>query len=360
MRVAAIGVGGAGGRIVDALARDNAARPTPYLAATRALDTDTAALAALESLPSDSRVAFGHSETQGSGTDGDRTCGTAAFDADRYEVRRAIESAITSDVTAVVFVAGVGGGTGSGATPHLIHAIQDITDCPIYAVTVLPANPDAQATSNAARGLDTIGDVADAQLVLDTDAWTGTDPLAETRAGLNQALADRLGTLFAAGEATSTATVGQQVIDAQEVIATLDAGGMASLGYARQDLSASQNHQPDSLLGRLRTRLFGTTDDAIDDVTAIKAVETTLHRAVNGRLTLECRRDTAARALLVVAGPPDGLHQKAIAEGRAWLSNELDTVALRSGDAPVPDGRHLTVLVVLAGVTNTVLAEADP
>ena len=44
MRVAAVGIGGAGGRIIDQLWRDNEQRETTYLGAACAVDTDTHAL----------------------------------------------------------------------------------------------------------------------------------------------------------------------------------------------------------------------------------------------------------------------------------------------------------------------------
>lgn len=352
MRVATIGIGGAGGRIVDALWEENTTHESPYLAAARAFDTDTEALTALQALPQDARHTFGELETNGNGTDGDRTLGTAAIEADRIEMRRAVDTAITSDVDAIILVAGLGGGTGSGATPHLAQALRKVYDKPIYTVSVLPADHEDVSPTNVVRGLQTLEDVVDAQLVFDNDAWLkASHAIDDAAQELNQNLADRLGALLAAGEAATAESVGQRVVDASEIIATLDGGGLATIGYAQQEVREQQETE-DSLFGRLRKQFSNTTDDPVDDVTAIKAIETTLRRAARGKLTFDCNLDSAERGLLVVSGPPDWLHRQAIADGRAWLADEMDTTQLRSGDAPAPNGTHLTVLVVLADISD--------
>lgn len=352
MRVVTIGVGGAGGRIVDALWRDDESRSVSYLAGACVLDTDSTALSELESVPEEARHLFGHVEAGGSGTDGDRRQGTAAIEADRLEMRRAADAVISSDAAAIVLVAGLAGGTGSGATHRLAEALREVYDRPIYAVSVLPAAHEEVPTENVARGLQSLHGVVDAQLVFDNDVWLDERKSVEAEAeALNQTLAERLGVLFGAGEAARGDAVGQRVVDASEIISTLDEGGLATIGYARQEVRSDRQSGDSSLLSRLRGRLSDADDD-VDEVTAIKAVETTLRRAANGRLTFDCPLDAAASGLLVVSGPPDWLHQRAIADGQQWLSEEIGAVQLRTGDAPVPNGDHLTVLVLLGGVQD--------
>ncbi len=64
LRVAAVGIGGAGGRIVERLWQDNERRETTYPGAACAVDTDAEALDELDALPADRRYAFGLSETR--------------------------------------------------------------------------------------------------------------------------------------------------------------------------------------------------------------------------------------------------------------------------------------------------------
>ncbi|WP_135855031.1 tubulin/FtsZ family protein [Halorussus salinus] len=354
MKVAAIGVGGAGGRIVDALAQDNNRRSISYLTAAQVLDTDFEALSELTTIPDEARHKLGHLETHGTGTDGDRESGTAAIKEDLSEVRREIGTAITSETSAIFVVAGLGGGTGSGATPHLVQALREIFEIPLYAISVLPASSESVPSENTARGLKTLGEVADAQIVFDNDNWIGRgETISENSAELNTVLAERLGTLFAAGEAETASAVGERVIDASEIITTLEQNGLATIGYAKQDLQTDSEKQTGSILDNIRERLLGAEkeDEAVDDVKAIKAVETTLRRAVKGKLTMECNLSTVESGLLIVSGPPAWLHGEAIADGRAWLFKEISSTELRSGDAPMQGGTQLKILVLLAGVS---------
>ncbi|WP_132061134.1 tubulin/FtsZ family protein [Halorussus amylolyticus] len=350
MKIAAVGIGGAGGRIVDALAHDSDTRPVPYLTGAHALDSDIEALSSLTTIPERARHSFGHLETKGTGTDGDRRSGIAAIKEDTQEVRRALDTAITPKTNALLVVAGLGGGTGSGATPHLVNALREVHALPVYAVSVLPANHEPVPRENTVRGLKAIGEVTDAQIVFNNESWlSASDQLGEKTPELNRILTERLGALFAAGEVTPESTVGQRVVDASEIIATLDGGGLTTIGYATQELKDTNGTESQSLLGRIRQQ-FDTEEESVDDVTAIKAVESTLRRAVNGKLTVECDRQTAQRGLLVFSGPPAWLHGQAIADGRAWVSEEIDSAELRSGDAPHPDATHLTILALLTGV----------
>jgi len=67
MRVATVGIGGAGGRIVERLWRDSERRETTYLGAACVVDTDTEALGERNAVPDDRRHAFGLFETDGTG-----------------------------------------------------------------------------------------------------------------------------------------------------------------------------------------------------------------------------------------------------------------------------------------------------
>ena len=351
MRVAAVGVGGAGGRIVDELRQDDERRETTYLGAACALDTDTEALDELEAVPGERRHSFGLLEANGTGTDGDRTTGIAAIEGERLEVRRAIDPLVTSDIDAVVLAAGLAGGTGGGATAYIADSLGDVYDVPIYCVSVLPAGWDDGAATNAVQALRALSSTVDGQLLFDNEAWLGSEQTVEAAAEtLNETVGTRLGALFGAGEAAAAANVGESVVDASEIANTLSDSGYATLGYASQDLETDDDGS-DTVIDRLRDRFFADEPDDVDEIKAHKAVETTLRRAVRGKLTAECERDSADRALAVFAGPPRWLIREAITDGRQWLTEELQSPEIRSGDMPTPDRATLSVLVLLSGVT---------
>jgi len=355
MQIAAVGVGGAGGRIVDRLYRDDQARSTSYLGGTCVVDTDTDELQSLRAIPDADRHAFGQFVTDGTGTDGDRTAGVAAIEDDRLPVRRAIDPLVTSDVDGIVLVAGLAGGTGGGATAHIADALSEIYERPLYAVSVLPAGGDEQAATNTIQSLRALGSVVDGQLLFDNEAWLGSGETVDDDAEeLNEVLAERLGLLFAAGEPATSATVGQSVVDASEIHNTLSASGFATLGYGSQEVDMPTTDTEDTLLDRLRSYVSTDTADpqTVDTVRAHKAVETTLRRAVRGKLTVECPRESTDRALSVVAGPPEWLNRDAITDGRSWLEAELQSPEIRSGDVPTPNRAILSVLVLCSGISD--------
>jgi Cell division GTPase len=356
MKVTAIGVGGAGCRVVDAMWRDDQSRESSYLAAAQVLDTDTESLDRLESVPKTMRVPFGSIETEGTGTDGDRAAGTAAITGDMTALRRRIDDAITSAVEAVVVVASLGGGTGSGATPHLIRRLVDGYDLPVYAVSILPAESEDSATeTNATDGLHSLRDVATGQLLFDNGAWKPSgQSVAESRDRLNATFVEQLGALFAAGEPTSPDAVPESVVDASEIINTLAGGQFSTIGYRSQ-----QVREPESGLKSWVESLLSDGDgrEEVDSVESIKAVDTTVRRAVLGKLTLECDLESVSRGLLIIAGPPNWLNRQAIADSRGWLSRETDVIQLRGGDVPQPDATHISVTVLLSGVDSARISE---
>ena len=353
MRIAAIGVGGAGGRIVDSMWWDDERRHTSYLGGTCVVDTDRDALESLRAVPEDRRHAFGLFETDGEGTAGDRTTGIAAIEDDLLAVRRTIDPLVTSDIDAIVLVGGLAGGTGGGAIAHVADALAEVYEQPLYAVSVLPAGEDEHAATNTIRSLRTLASAVDGQLLFDNEAWLGRgETVADDGEKLNETLATRLGALFGAGEAPDSTTVGQSVVDASEIINTLSGSEFATLGYGTQTVEMPDDDTDGTLLGRLRSRFSETEAAEVDEIRAHKAIETTLRRAVRGKLTAECRRDSADRALSVFAGPPAWLIRDAITDGRRWLEDELQSPEIRSGDVPTPDREEISVLVLLSGVTE--------
>lgn len=349
MDVVAVGVGGAGGRIVDELSRDDAERPVSYLAATHAFDTDTDSLETLDRVPQAARHSVGTLEFGGSGTDGDREAAAEAMAEQATEMRREIDGSITTNVTGIVLVAGLGGGVGAGATPVLARELCGIYDRPVYCISVLPTTDSEVAAENAARALDTLDDVVDCQIAFDNEAWVRSGETIEERIpALNRELVDRVGSLLLAGEVDPAGGIGESVLDETDVAATLDAGGLATIGYASAPVARFREFGDGSVLGRLRGKLFGSASD----IEKQEAVRSTLRWAARGKLTLECELDAVGSALLLFSGPPEWLNRGAIADGRDWVAAETGSAELRSGDAPLPGTDSLSVLVVFAGIQS--------
>jgi cell division protein FtsZ len=118
------GLGDAGGKVIDFLAAANLSNMT-YIA----VNTDTLALAGTSVAH---RVQLGAKHTRGLGTGGDPDLGRAAAEHDAETLR---QHCVGADI--VFIVAGLGGGTGSGASPVLALVAHD-AGALVLALAILP------------------------------------------------------------------------------------------------------------------------------------------------------------------------------------------------------------------------------
>jgi cell division GTPase FtsZ len=321
MKSVLIGVGQAGGKVVDALSDFDARNGFGAVVGSLAVNS---ARSDLQSLPLET-VLIGGAEVNGHGVGGDNELGTKVMRDDVQEVLGAIDGRTTARAEAMFVVAGLGGGTGSGGAPYLVKELQRVYDIPVYGLGILPGRDEgALYQVNAGRSLKTLTREADATLLVDNDAWRSAgESLESGYEAINERIARRVGLLLAAGEAVDG--VGESVVDSSEVINTLR-GGVATLGYA-------------------------SAEAAPDAGGNANVVTSTARRAVRSGLGLP-DTTSAERGLLVVAGRPEAVSRKGVERARSWLETELDTMAVRGGDFPL-DGDRLASLVLLGGVVDS-------
>ncbi|TKX79704.1 cell division protein FtsZ [Halorubrum sp. SD626R] len=373
MRLHVIGLGGAGGRIVDRLAADHGHER--FLHGINAFDTDAAALDALRSVDESRRYRFGDA-ADGSGLDGDLHAARRLGDAHASELGRAMDDETPSAAEAFVLVVGLGGGAGAGAAPALAEELSRLYDAPVYAVGLLPTpaesaeSPESTADEadsarggasesggrdprrplaekNAARTLDALSDSCSAVFPFDNDAWLRPgETLRDARGRLNEVVAERVAALFGAGDSGEAESTPQQVLDASDIARAVgDDGEIAAVGHATQAVDPPESGS------RFGLGLFGSDESAaVDASAAVSAIETTIRKAARGKSTVEVPDGRADRTLLVVGGPPAWLNRQAIADGRRWLADETGSGAILSGDAPEPDGEAVFAVVLRSGI----------
>jgi cell division GTPase FtsZ len=319
MKVVLIGVGQAGGKLTQALVEFD--QRMGFDAVRGALAVNSAK-ADLQSLDLDT-VLIGQDRVKGHGVGGDNELGAEIMQTDATEVMDNIDGRITAEADAVVVVAGLGGGTGSGGAPVLAKELNRVYSVPIYALGVLPGRGEgAMYQANAGRSLKTLVREADATLLVDNDAWHGAgESVEEAFDAINEAIAQRVGLLFASGEAVDG--VAESVVDSSEVINTLREGGIAALGYASAEASEDSGENVNTVTSVTRKALL---------------TGTSLPQAV-----------TADSALLVVAGQSDRIPRKGVERARSWVEEETGSMQVRGGDFPL-DSDHLASLVLLGGV----------
>jgi cell division GTPase FtsZ len=329
MKVVLIGVGQAGGKITQELAEFDFEMGFDAVQGALAVNT---ARADLKNLDLDTMV-IGQDRVKGHGVGGDNELGAEIMQEDATEVMDELDGRITSVSEAIFVVAGLGGGTGSGGAPMLARELRTVYDVPVYILGVLPGRDEGGIyQANAGRSLKTCIRESDALLLIDNDAWKASeDSVAEGFDRINDAIAQRIGLLFASGEVVEG--VGESVVDSSEIINTLQTGGIASIGYASGPASEDPSENVNVITSVTRKALL--TSMSLPD--AVKA----------------------DAGLLVVAGRPESIARKGVERARTWIEEETGSMEVRGGDFPI-DSDQLAPLVPLGGVERSTRLESFP
>ncbi|WP_256403024.1 tubulin/FtsZ family protein [Halorubrum salinum] len=347
MKLATIGVGNAGSKLIDQMIEFEVETGRDLCRHALVINTARTDLAKPENIPDDRRVLIGdtHKKARGHGVGGDAEIGAEVAKTDIDEIRRVFDDIEIHEVDAVLVAAGLGGGTGSGAAPVVIEELQKMYDEPIYGLGVLPGQYEGgRPALNAARSLQSFVTKVDNFIAFDNDAWRSRGQTIEQGyAEMNRELATRIVTLLAAGEVDES-DVGENAMDSSDIMRTLDVGGVSSIGYASTDLDVPK----EGLLSK-----FNDAEEPQAESTDAAKIKGLVRRAVNSRLTVPCEVSSADRALIVFAGPPDVISRKGVESAREWLENEADTVDVLAGDDPRPNSSTLAAVVLLSNVTET-------
>jgi len=350
MKLALVGVGGAGSRLVDAIRGVETAgdRQLCYghlltVDISRTVDDE------FDHVPPEKHVTIGdtHREVD-AGVDGDQNLAVEITRTDFPEIHRTLDSVPLRKLDGVLVVAGLGGGTGSGAGAVVVERLQDMYDKPVYVLGVLPAaEAGGRAALNAARSLRSIVPTADSVVLFDNDRWVDADAEDDGYERANRELASRVVTLFAR-EDSDPESIGANTMDSSDLIRTLSPGGVASIGYAATDLDDGGG-----FLSWLLSILPGSGDDeASDEPTDAVKIQSLVRQALNSRLTLPCDISSAERALVVLSGPPEELSRRGFESARQWLEEETETVEVLAGDDPQSGSSTVSAVVLLSNVTE--------
>lgn len=148
-----LGVGGAGGNVVEHLARSSFPGVSFY-----ALNTDLRALAACSAALTHP---LGSKRTRGLGAGGDPEIGRAAAEEDAGQLR-----VLCAGIDVIVVAVGLGGGTGTGAGPVVARIARE-AGALVLAVAALPFDCEGARRQQQARaGLEQLKAAADAVICL--------------------------------------------------------------------------------------------------------------------------------------------------------------------------------------------------
>ncbi|MGF1469184.1 MAG: cell division protein FtsZ [Sandaracinaceae bacterium] len=305
-----IGVGGGGGNALRELRRLGTAR-----VARRAANTDRQALA---EHPDEERLVLGPRATRGLGAGGRPSVGYAAAQESRTELQE-----VVAEADLVFLAAGLGGGTGTGATPLIAHLARDAGALTVAVVTLPFAFEGGRRRVYAEQGLAALKEQTDCLIVVPNDrlllAEGGEEPtFLEAFARADRVLADAV-----RGISDLVVQPGLVNLDFADVRAVLTGGGRAVMGIgvgrgADRALAAigSATRSPlladDSFEGARGVLLQFTIDPGVS-LSAIHQAAERVHAMV----------DDDAEILFGVAGDPN-------------LESEVHVTLIASG-LPHPD-----------------------
>lgn len=350
MKLALIGVGQAGGKIVDALLkREEAFDPeNGIIEHALAINTAQTDLGGLQHVPEDRQILIGETEVGGHGTGGDSDLAAEIANTELDELESALTPIAIHRVDAFLVIAGLGGGTGGGVTPVLTKRLQELYEEPVYGLGVLPAVDEGGIyTLNAARCLKTVVGTVDSLILFDNDAWRSSGEAVDVSyEEMNAELVKQLEPILRAGELREDQQVAESVVDTSDIINTLSGGGITVIGYAEDTSVETVDSGSKGLLARFR----GDDEQETDSAAATNRITSLIRQATRGRLTVAADVSTTERGLVIVAGPSQFINRKGIERGRTWLEEETGSMHIRGGDYPW-NREVVAVSIVLSGVS---------
>ncbi len=330
MKLVVVGFGQCGGRIADEFARLNkrarGQRGTEIIIGAFAVNTDAADLSGLQTIRPDyqHRILIGGRRTGGHGVGKINELGAEVAREDGDKVIDALRTAQRFfETDAFLLIAGVAGGTGSGALPIVTQMIKDrYMDKPVYAMTVLPftheETTEERTIYNAATCLKSIYPVADAIFLTDNQRFVRKDfSLRNNLSQINALMVEPFYNLLCAGEETRRRHIGARMIDAGDIIQSLV--GWTVIGYGKTQLPL------------FRFFSFGRN---------FRKKSTETHRGIQAmdealsELSVKCNPAESGRALYLVSAPVKEMNMDLVKDLGEYLRDMTPEAVIRNGDYP--------------------------
>ena len=265
MRIIAIGIGGAGCRIVNSLYAIDRKSSKVACVQGLAVDVDEETIKQLTALPENARMCFSALEP---GTPDSSGAERQTAPIDINEIISRIQNMETGENDAIVFCCGLGGSMVDVA-PHIIAGLRSSIVEPIFGLVTLPCLAEGERISGkAADDIEMLSSLLDGIILFDNETWykkikaekahlpakemgfaekiglkKSEKPLPPAQAtyhNLNEAIVRRIGLMLRAGEfkADGGIDLAEVVLDSGEVLNTMKGMGFITIGYAVEKLPA--------------------------------------------------------------------------------------------------------------------------
>lgn len=327
MQLGIIGVGGAGGKIVDELLQYESETGYNFVHDAVVFNTAKSDLMGLSTISKDKRILIGEKRVKGHGCGSDIQLGAQIFEDSIQEVQLELDDIPVYDVDAVLVVAGLGGGT-AGGSPVIAKQIRRVYRKPVYGLGVLPsADEGGIFTLNTAKCLPTFRREVDNLLLFDNDAWIKRDsPEKEQYENINEHIAKRFGTLFRIDEINQDNNSIETTLDTSDIIDTLSKGDVSTVGYAEKEIKQSSS---DGLVSR-----FINKEDDDDDPTADRkeVVTTLIRKSTLSNLTIPYEIGNSESVLTAFRTSNKYSNTTGIENGKKWLEKQTGSQEIVVGE----------------------------
>jgi len=330
MKLVVVGFGQCGGRLADEFARLNkrarSQRGTEIITGAFAVNTDAADLSGLQTIRPDyqHRILIGGRRTGGHGVGKINELGAEVAREDGDKVIDALRTAHRFfETDAFLLIAGVAGGTGSGALPIITQMMKDrYMDKPVYTMAVLPFTHEEETEErtiyNAATCLKSLYPIADAIFLVDNQRFVRKDfSLRNNLSQINALMVEPFYNLLCAGEETRRRHIGARMIDAGDIIQSLV--GWTVIGYGKSQLPL------------FRFFSFGRN---------FRKKSTETHRGIQAmdealsELSVKCNPAESGRALYLVSAPVKEMNMDLVKDLGEYLRDMTPEAVIRNGDYP--------------------------
>ncbi len=371
MRILAIGLGGAGCRIVNSLYATDRRSSKVACVQALAVDVNSETLAQLGSLPENAKMFFPPLDPD-LHPDGGSDTQTATIDID--EIASRVQNFESGETDAIFLCCGLGGSMVDVA-PHIIASLRSTSAEPIFGLVTLPCLAEGERRSaKAADDIEMLSPLLDGIILFDNETWykktkaqrsvlvkkekglaeklgfrkiePDISPELATYLLLNEAVVRRISLILRAGEfkADGGLDLAEVVLDSGEVLNTMKGMGFITIGYAVERLP----HHPLSFLTSWHpTGLFQDTHK----IKASRIVDLA-KQAIYHEISTPCDMTSAHKALILIAGPTHELSMKGFMTVRKWIDRSIAGLETRSGDYPVVNTKNVAIIIMLSGLEN--------
>jgi len=371
MRIIAIGLGGAGCRIVDRLYSADHKSSRVACVQPLGIDIDEATLKELLDLPEKNKISFASIDSSLPGsiniTDNSATIDIA-------EIVSRVHNFESGENDAILLCMGLGGSMADVA-PHIISGLRSTIREPIFGLVTLPCLAEGEKRSaQAADQIDILSSLLDGMILFDNETWykktkalktpekpkgkslvhmlglakpePELSPEHATYFLLNDAIVRRISLILKAGEfkADGGIDLAEVVLDSGEVLNTMKGMGFITIGYAVERLP----NNPLAFLSQFRPQ--GVFDE--ENKKKASRIVDLAKQAIYHEVSTPCDMTSAHKALVLIAGPSQELSMKGFMTVRKWIDRSIAGLETRSGDYPVVNTKNVAIIIMLSGLEN--------